>query len=300
MRWLWIAVFGFGAVSAAPPSIRPQPPVCEPVPGSERTWNTRVFRIESEIQVAPDRLQRLAQVADTTAQAVRDHPLPFYAPPENDRPVLRIYGTVESYAAAGAMAETAGCYLWKRREVALNAVHLFQKIPGSRLGPLTDEDLVVHEIVHLCMHGSQGRMPQWFSEGACEYFAAAHRGAGRFQFTDIEREIRLLLKKRLAPDGGATELLAIREVAGLGSRDWSTKMLRLQPEDRYRGYATGLLLFHYHLHGERFDDLKIALKRQPPAPPESFEELPNEAPQLERGLVEFWKGHGLGVRFTVP
>ena len=63
-----------------------------------------------------------------------------------------------------------------RADYFLNAV-VVQK---SRNTPKMDEDLVVHELVHLCMHQKLSGLPQWFVDGVAEYFGSAHSGGGKY------------------------------------------------------------------------------------------------------------------------
>lgn len=286
--------------AAAALEIRPAPPKCDPVPGEARNWDTRRFRMISEIDLSePDR-RRLAVVADSTANAVEVYPVDWYAPPENHRPELRIYRGAASYEKAGATAGSAGWYLWKDGALALNAEHLFPPNRGSsRLRPLPDEAIVVHEVVHLCMHRSQGRLPQWFSEGLCEYFAAAHQGGGKFDFRSMDRSIREHLQSRFGKAAEVIPALAIGSIADLDHREWTRFMLRLPAEERYHGYVTGLLLAHYYLHaGPRREAIVKCFETHPPVAPKSFARLKAEGDEIQKALTRYWTSRGLALEFA--
>jgi hypothetical protein len=233
--------------------IRPLPAVCRPVAGEALTWDTRNFRIVSEVGIPDRELLKLAVVADATARAVEHHPIAWFDPPRGERPRLFIQRDAASCEAAGAAPGTAGMYLWRRKAVIVDGARLFPvAAAGNRLKPLPDEEILIHEIVHLCMHGSHDRLPQWFAEGVCEYFAAAHQGGGVFRFDSMDRDIRQHLRRRF---GKASEAIPAMPVASIADHDadgWLAFMRRQAVEERYSGYVTALLLVHYHLHaGER-------------------------------------------------
>jgi len=279
----------FGDLRPGPVTLERQ----EPSDG-RLVWHTGRFRIESQMRV-PDRdLQRLAAVADTTARAIEAHALPFFAPPENARPRLLIFASDRAYTEAGATPGTAGMYSPRREAVFLNGAHLYASAPGSRLRASADEDLVVHEIAHLCMHRTQPGMPQWLSEGVCEYFACAHVGAGVFRFGNMDREIREHLRRRFNPRDPRVDLVPVAEIAQLDARGWVRYVTDLLPQERYQAYATALLLAHYHLHGgdERREQLRKLLLRRP-RPREKPPALVEDAAATEASLVRYWKGRGL-------
>ena len=70
-----------------PREIAPQAAVLEVQAREEgrQVWHTRFFRIDSDMELPRNQLLRLALVADTTALAVKSHPLPLFAPPEGRR-----------------------------------------------------------------------------------------------------------------------------------------------------------------------------------------------------------------------
>lgn len=279
--------------------VRPLPATCRPVVGENLTWDTRSFRIISEVPIPEPHLKRLASVADSTVQAVRTHPVDWFDPPRGTRPELRIFRDARSYEQAGGTPGTAGWYLWRQAAVGLNAEHLFPETPpGSRLGALPDEAMLVHEIVHLCMHGSLGRLPQWFSEGVCEYYAAGHLGAGRFDFRSMDRRIREHLKRRFGAATEAIPALKVSEVSDLDHRAWLRFMLSLEPERRYEGYVTALLLTHYHLHGSsRRRGIAEWFTDPGPKAPENFGSLADQGAELERAFLDYWRPKGLTLSF---
>lgn len=272
-----------------------------PVEGRERTWDSRNFRLVSEIELPPADLKRLATVADATARAVASHPIGFFDDPGDSRPELRICADAERYRSAGGLAGTAGWYLWKKRAVVLDAEHLFPERAGSSIRAMPDEAIVVHEIVHLCMHRSQGRMPQWLSEGICEYFAAAHEGGGRFRLDDMDRRIREHLKSRFGERPEGIPLLPFSSITGHDHREWTDFLLRLPAERRYEGYSSALLLAHYHLHAPaRRDFLKIAFGSRPPKVGTELDLDEPSSREIQTAITRFWKPKGLTLHFTEP
>ena len=279
--------------------IRPLPTRCKAVEGEVRTWDTRYFRIISEIELSEADLGRLSVVADSTARAVDAHSISWFDPPRGRRPALRIFRDAESYEKAGGTPGSAGSYLWQEAAVALDAHHLFPPSkPQSRLRSMPDEETVVHEIVHLCMHGSQGKLAQWFSEGLCEYYAAAHSGGGLFDFRDMDRQIRRHLQRRFGQDADLIPALPLEQIIGLDGRAWLRLMFRIPAETRYHGYVSALLLTHYHLHGfERRKEVMRCFSEPPLSNPESFDALEVGVSDLEQSLARYWRSRGARISF---
>jgi hypothetical protein len=169
----------------------------------------------------------------------------------------------------------------------------------SRLGPGNDEDLVVHEIVHLCMHRLNHGLPQWLAEGIAEYFAAAHTGAGRFSFADIDGAIRQHLRVRLSPDDPGIPLVRVADLVGLDGRGWNEFVTDLPVDERYRAYATALLLAHYQLHGgpKRLETLQTALTAAPRSRRPMEILAPESANSTQEALIRYWRPKGLTLEF---
>jgi hypothetical protein len=271
----------------------------QPDDKGRQVWHTARFRIDLDLDLAAEDLKRMAQVMETTAQVVKLQKLPIYAPPAG-RPRVAIFARDADYAAAGAPAGTAGYYDWRRACVAIRGtslVHVAER--PSRLTPRNDEDLVVHELVHLCMHGVNSRMPQWFDEGMAEYLSCGHLGGGRFSFANIDAAIREHLRVRMNPQNPEILLVPLAGIASLDSQGWSAYVESLAPNDRYRAYASALLLTHYYLHGgpERTEWLHKALR---PEPPETFRrrKLPSiETAGVEEVIERYWKPKGITPKF---
>lgn len=291
LAWILLLLASLARADATP----------NPVAGAERCWDARHFRITSEIEISAADLRRVATVADQTARAVAAHPIPWFDPPWEKRPELRICGDSDRYLAAGGLEGTAGWYLPRQRAVLLDATHLFPAPAGSRTGALPDEAMVVHEIVHLCMHRSQGRMPQWLAEGICEYFAAAHQGGGRFEFAEMEKQIRGHLLARFGERPQGIPILPFASLLGLDHRAWTAALLRLPADRRYEGYSSALLLAHYHLHGpSRREVLREAFASRPPTLPDSLQPTGEAIDEMTAMILQFWAARGLRLQLTEP
>ncbi len=277
----------------------------QPDQGGRKVWHTTHFRIDYDVGLRGEDLTRLAQVAETTAAVLRAHPLPLFAPPLKGRPGISIHGGDEGYEAAGGVRGSAGFYIGDRRgsaRVVLRADSLFHA-PGSersRLPPRHNEDLVVHELVHLCMHRVNNGIPQWLAEGIAEYFSSAHRGGGRFSFGNIDASVRDHLRIRLNPDDPRIPLISVAEIATLDSEEWLDYIIRLPEEKRYHAYSTALILAHYHLHGgrERLERLRELLENaeRRNRPPVFLEK--ETAAEVEAALSRYWSPKGLTLVFS--
>jgi hypothetical protein len=275
--------------------------VAQPDEDGRKVWHTRHFRIDSDVELRPNELLRLAQVADTTAAAVKAHPLPLFAPPEGQRPRIAIHASAAAYKEEGGVHGTAGMYVARKALVLIQGEHLVRSPDAarSRLAPTQNEDLVVHELVHLCMHRTNARLPQWMIEGLAEYFASAHGGAGRFSFGDMDQVVRTHLRTRLSPDDPGIPLVPVAALVSLDSRGWLRYLDSLPVDERYRAYAAALLLAHQQLHGgkARLDALRNALAApQNPRHPDILI-VPATASATEASLRRYWRPKGLTLEF---
>ncbi|MBK1827704.1 hypothetical protein [Haloferula rosea] len=275
-----------------------QPVLIEDEAG-RRTWHTSRLSIQSTANLSPRDLNRLVTVAEATVRAVAAHPLPLFKPPSDERLRIIILHDDASYVAEGGRVGSAGMYLWRQQCVILHAQHLFRSLPASRLRAEADESLVVHELVHLCMHSAPPNLPQWLKEGICEYFAAAHQGAGKFRFDQPEQSIRRHLRKRFDPADPEIPVAPIHEIAGLDARQWSAYLDRLPLDERLPPYATALLLTHYYLHGskERQDLIRRALETPTKEAREPVDlHLRGENSKILEQLGNYWRPKGLQLK----
>ncbi len=267
----------------------------QPDEDGRKVWHTQNFRIDLDVKLSADELKRIAQVVETTAWLVKHHPLPLYSPPPG-RNRIAIYARDEDYAAAGAVAGTAGYYSGWMKCVFIRGSALVPTGDGRRrLLPRHDEGLVVHELVHLSMHGNFPHMPTWFIEGIAEFFRSAHFGGGRFSFANTDASIRDYLRSMLSPTNPMVPMSPIREIVGLNLMSWQDYQRILPSEDRCRPYASALLLTHYYLRGgsDRYEWLRSALSRP------RGKVLPAiDTTGTEEALVRYWKPKGVTPVFS--
>ncbi len=276
---------------------QPQPAVLEAKPDEDgrKVWFTRYFRLDSDMVLSPAEMARLSQVADSTAMVVKSHPLGLFSPPEGQRCQISIYKENQDYAAAGGVQGTAG-YYFARRGVVLLQGDYFKEGADRGMPPHYHEDIMAHEVVHLCMHGVNHKLPQWLVEGIAEYFACAHSGGGRYEFNDIDKSLRDHLRSRLSPNDPGIPLVPVGDLATLDSHQWMDYVKDLPVNDRYQAYATALLMAHYYLNGgaERQATVKAAL-----ASKERRAEFPMEDPaKIQEALTRYWKAKGLTLEFA--
>ena len=283
---------------AGAPAVKP---VAMPDEGGRKVWHTPNFRLESDVALTDEALNRVAQVMESTAWVVKHHDLPLFAPPE-ERASVKIIGRDEDFRRLGGPELAAGFYDGPRRHVLLRADSLTrQALGGVRRAVSQDEALVIHELVHLSMHGVQHGLPQWFVEGIAEYFSSAHRGAGRFDFSNPDASIRDHLRARGNPRESTVRLVKLREIAALGDLEWIAYLEKLAENERIAAYGSALLLTHYHLHGgkARLDWLRECLKTPPPRRGTRLAVPVIETAGIEEAITRYWKTRGLSPEFTI-
>jgi hypothetical protein len=276
----------------------------EPVVENGRhVWTTPQFRIDADSGIAVEAVQKLATIGGSTFAALRSNPLPLYAPPEGYKPRISLFWDSKAYEAAGAAKGSAGFYIGVgEARVLFRAEYFLQAVvvKKSRDTPDMDEDLAVHELVHLGMHRKLTGLPQWFVDGIAEYFGSAHTGGGRFSFSRMDEAVRDHLRVKLNPRGASLRLLPVASIATLDDEGWLSLMKSLQPEERYLAYGTALLLTHYHLNGgperlERVRGLLENAEHRRKSPPFLS---PEDAPAIEAALFRFWRNKGLELSFA--
>lgn len=279
----------------------------EPPEGTAFAWETAHFRLFADRDIKPAALASFATVIESVPLLLESLPLPLWAPPEGEKPRIILFHDSLDYHSAGAAVGSTGFYDGRRRRVLIRA-DVFLNPPvaePTRLRPRPDEDLLVHELVHLGMHDLLWRTNPWLFEGFAEYFAAAHTGRGIYDFAHMDRAIRDHLRHRLPPDAeGGSTLPALESLVALDAKQWIESARRADERLVYRPYAASLLLVHYHLHGAQrraaLDrHLRALLAHQDRRTP--FPQLEGEPPAtIEARLAAYWQPRGLAVRFGAP
>ena len=296
--FLCLLLIAHAVADPLPPRVEPQAAVTEAQPeeAGRKVWHTRFFRIDSDLEIRPNDLASLAQVADTTATVLKAHPLPLFAPPRGQRSRISIHADAADYVRAGGFHGTAGFYVASQAEVLLRG-DFFTKGPEKRLlPPHYDEDILVHELVHLCMHRVNPRLPQWLIEGIAEYFACVHQGGGRFSFADIDHAVRDHLRSRLSPDDPSIPLVPVADIAAIRGLGWLRYVEGMAPEDRYQAYATALLLAHYQIHGGQPRMAALRKHLENDGAPALL--VPEDSLKIQEALTRFWKSKGLTLEFA--
>lgn len=290
-----------GAQEIPPVKVRLEKSIAE---NGRNAWVTPQFRVDADAGIKQETVEKLAVIAESTISSLRAHPLPLAGSPAPSKPRITLFADAKAYGTAGGADGTAGFYLgWGEPRVLIRADYFMNTlvvVEKGRLAPGMDEDLVVHELVHLGMHGKSLGMPQWFAEGTSEYFACAHRGGGRFSFSGMDAAVRDHLRKKLSPKDPAIRLLPVASIAGLDGEGWLALMKSLPAEERFLAYGTALLLAHYHLNGgpERLEKVRTMLEKADRARRPVPFLTPKEGPEIEKALIRFWKDKGIDLRFA--
>ena len=173
----------------------------------------------------------------------------------------------------------------------------------SRLIPKPNEDLLVHELVHLGMRNILVRSNPWFYEGVAEYIAAAHDTGGRYKFRDIDRSIRDHIRNYLppGPDGTITLPAPGRLLPSTGAQ-WMQAVRSAEDRDAFRPYAAALLLVHYQLSSQDRRASTATYLEELAAYQDFRQPLPvlqtDDPAAIATRLRDYWKPRGLNLRFT--
>jgi len=268
--------------------------------GELHRFATKNYLIESPTPLDRTKLATFAKTIESVALVIKSIPLPLYAPPVHSRPRILICPDEASFVRAGGPKTSAGYHLAREARVLIRWDQLYPA--GGMARPM--DDLLVHELTHLCMTNILWRSPPWFHEGVAEYLAAAHLGGGRFRFTDIENDIENHIKNHQAPGSKTALALDPAILLPLTERGWHARIKDAADWKPFEPYTTSLLLVHYAFHGgaQRRVGVKTFLEalnevttRRSPQPV-LFD--PSQAKELKTKLTHFWSVRGLRLQFT--
>ncbi|WP_411845759.1 DUF1570 domain-containing protein [Roseibacillus persicicus] len=278
-------------------------PALKQLPDKEgvQAWETAHYLMSWEGEVSRPHLNDLARVAESVPLLFRQLPLPLWAPPKGGKAEIRICKDETSFVARGGPIGAAGFYHGRQATVLIRGDLLLNppqaRATRLRIGP--DGDLLVHELCHLAMHRYHN-LPPWLSEGLAEYFSCSHLGKGAFNFSESTRRIPQHIRKFYPVERfPILELPSLQALTSLTSREWIRSNNTMDANERYRPYATALLLIHYHLEGgpERRNELSNYLTEKLTNPRIQTNPPPIIANDLEERLAKFWKPKGLSIRF---
>ena len=268
--------------------------------GELHRYATKNYLIESHTALDRTKLANFAKTIESVAVVIKSIPLPLYSPPVHNRPRILICPDETSFVRAGGPKGFAGYYNGRHARVLIRWDQLYPA--GGIARPM--DDLLVHELTHLCMTNILWRCPPWFHEGVAEYLAATHVGAGQFRFTEIENDIESHVEKHHPPKSTIAKALDPAVLLTLTERGWQSRTKEAVDWEPFEPYTTSLLLIHYAFHGgaERRAEVKTYLEsldqvitRRSPQPI-LFD--PSQATDLKKKLTRFWSTRGLRLQFT--
>ncbi|MGC6466739.1 MAG: hypothetical protein ACON5N_14235 [Akkermansiaceae bacterium] len=284
-----------------PSKITPSNPVITPVEKGDGRfhYSSPAYHIDSSVEIDGALLANLARTAESVSVVLKQIPLPLHAPGQGGKPAITITSDDNEYRRFGGARGTAGYYNGRRHRIILQWEHFRPNKEHSRLIPLANYDLLVHELTHLGMHRHMGLTPAWLTEGTAEYLVAAHTTKGAFDFTSLDRSIRKRLESNSPPESKVISVLNLAQVLKMTDRDWQQMTSTQSPYQTLRAYKSSLLLTHYYFHGgkEHRTEIKeflagfLALKRRDdPLPVLSLSHSPLE---IQKRLSAYWTTKGI-------
>ena len=116
---------------------------------------TRHFRMVVETRIARQDLARFARVVESVPELIRSHPLPLWAPRQQEGIDIILCKDEASFVRAGGDEGAVGWWDGRRGQVLIRADYFLAppRPANSRLQPRPDQGLLVHELVHMSMAG---------------------------------------------------------------------------------------------------------------------------------------------------
>ena len=161
-------------------------------------YQTKSFQIVTFKKHDHNLMTDFTKCLESVPLALRNIPVPLYAPSRTQKGQLLILEHDADYLAAGGAKNTAGYYDGVKNRTLINWTHFRKNKTQTRLLQEPAFDLIIHELTHLSMHNLMWRCQPWLSEGIAEYMAASHVGRGNFDFSQMDLAIRKRIEKHQA------------------------------------------------------------------------------------------------------
>jgi hypothetical protein len=268
-------------------------------PDDFHRYATANYRIVSPEPLDRAPLNKFAQTAESVSWVLKLLPLPLYAPPPGEKPLIVITSNENAYLKAGGARGTAGYYNGRLERVIIQWEHFRPRPEDSRLIPEADYNLIVHELTHLGMHQFLGISPPWITEGVAEYLAATHTTGGQFNFTNPDRAIRDRLTRNSPADQKTIAALNLKSTLEMDGRAWHQMTLAKEPFETLQAYKSALLLTHFYFHGssERRSEMKLYLEQLGKIT-RFTKDLPalvtqKDLPEIQEKLTRYWAARGV-------
>ena len=266
-------------------------------------YQTNSFRIVTFKRHDHTLMTDFTKCLESFPLALRNIPVPLYAPSKKQKGQLLIVGHNEDYLAAGGAKNTAGYYDGAKNQTIINWTHFSNDTTPTRILQEPAFDLIIHELTHLSMHNLIWKCQPWLIEGIAEYMAASHIGRGNFDFSRIDHAIRKRIEKHTKPGSISSTALGIRPLISLSSKAWLKRTAEVDAWEALKAYNGALLLSHYYLNGgtERLNKTRQHFEALHTIQTNIQEKprliLENDAKKIEISIAEYWKKRGLRIKF---
>ena len=266
-------------------------------------YQTNSFRIVTFKRHDHTLMTDFTKCLESFPLALRNIPVPLYAPSKKQKGQLLIVGHNEDYLAAGGAKNTAGYYDGAKNQTIINWTHFNNDTTPTRILQEPAFDLIIHELTHLSMHNLIWKCQPWLIEGIAEYMAASHIGRGNFDFSRIDHAIRKRIEKHTKPGSISSTALGIRPLISLSSKAWLKRTAEVDAWEALKAYNGALLLSHYYLNGgtERLNKTRQHFEALHTIQTNIQEKprliLENDAKKIEISIAEYWKKRGLRIKF---
>lgn len=218
-------------------------------------YRSPYYEFRSDTKLGADVVREFARVFEATHMAVCRLPLDLRPSPEplRKRFTAQLFKGEKEYREAGGMAGSAGCYKHDQKCILVPLSSLGVKVLDGGHTVLdrggAANATLIHEITHQLMNHWLPRLPIWYTEGAAEYMVVPEYLHGRFNFTQLDGQLRQYLNRR-----GSREItfsmLRPAELMAMEPAEWAQTLAKDIQRAR-ENYVSAMLLafFFHHLDG---------------------------------------------------
>lgn len=214
-------------------------------------WQSAHFWIEAEAALPLPLMRELAACLEAVQALFRELPWGINpAPPPEERHLVMLFASRETYLAAGGPEGSAGVYLGRGRRLLLPLESLGWQPKDGRWGkgPEPQWDILIHELSHQMMDAWLDYLPQWVVEGMAEYVRLLPYRDGRFHTKGAERGLAdHITYRRRRVVGGVPPPYPVEKLFALSKDEWS-EAVSAGGQAVQSLYFTSYLLVYFFMH----------------------------------------------------
>lgn len=280
--------------------------VKEDVEAKEFIYRTEHFEFRCDSRLGNDCVREFSRMFEGTRMVNLSLPLGIDPTPEKGQEyfVARLYTSKDDYLKDGGIKGSAGVYSLGAKSVKVPLESLGVKLVGKRY--MVEQghasDTLIHEITHQMMNHWNGKLPEWYVEGAAMYVASSvFRPSGSFTLPRLGQTVKGLEHLRQ----GKHTLWHLDYLMNISRKQWAAGFGNDPDGNVHRNYASASALTYFFCNADdKGDGAHMVAFMNDIAAGKKWEEAQKEHlirnrdyEQIEKELVSALRKGGIAVEF---